>query len=174
MSRNSKEKREIAKRQRWIAEYLNRGIENRAKIVELLEADHGIEISERTVGYDKKAVHRQWLKDASQSIEEKQARVEADYLYIYHEAMEAWLKSCEDEVTTTEESAVSGPFGKGERAKVSTRRRGQSGNPALLAQAQAAKKAIRELRGLDEERGAGTDDKPFVVKVVRGVSMEDI
>jgi hypothetical protein len=35
------------------------------------------------------------------------------------------------------------------RPKTTTRREGKSGNPALLAQAQAALKAIREMFGVD-------------------------
>jgi hypothetical protein len=149
MAKNSKQQREIANRRRKVADYLNRGIENDEKIIELLKAEHGIKVSKRTIGYDKRAVWDRWIEEQAQSIEEKQSRIEAKYLAIYQQATEAWLKSLQDEITTIEESAV-GTSGKGsERAKVQTKKRGQSGNPALLAQAQAALKAIRELRGTD-------------------------
>lgn len=73
---------------------------------------------------------------------------DAKYRYLYEEAVKAWLKSLEDSVIETQE-AIEGSDGNGQRLKVSTRREGQSGNPALLAQAGAMIKAIREMFGVD-------------------------
>src|SRR3990172_13296002 len=102
-------------------------------------------IDQSTVSRDIKTLKGEWLKQRNGLAEE----FEAKYRLIYREAYLAWLRSKEDAETTTQE-AIEGDAASGkQRLKVSTRREGQSGNPALLAQAQAALKAIREMFGVD-------------------------
>ena len=111
-------------------------------------------IDQSTVSRDIKTLKAEWRKQRNGLVEE----FEAKYRLMYKEAYAAWLRSKEDAETTTQE-AIEGdavkldregnPIPGKQRLKVSTRREGQSGNPALLAQAQAALKAIREMFGVD-------------------------
>jgi hypothetical protein len=151
---NNGEKDRIAKRRRIVADYRLRGIENTWELMALLEKDHGIAVSERTVYYDKEAIEKQWLEDSKLDNEKRKANLVQKYEYIHREAVSAWFKSLEDAETTIQEMIENGgelgsdALNKG-RLKASTRKEGQSGNPALLAQAQAALKAIREMFGVD-------------------------
>lgn len=106
-------------------------------------------IDQSTVSRDIKTLKAEWVKQRNGLVEE----FEAKYRLIYREAYLAWLRSLEDAETTIQEIIDGGELGgdalnKG-RLKASTRKEGQSGNPALLAQAQGALKAIREMFGVD-------------------------
>lgn len=101
-------------------------------------------IDQSTVSRDIKTLKAEWVKQRNGLVDE----FEAKYRRIYQEAYAAWLRSKEDAETTIQE-AIDGDSGSGQRLKVSTKKEGQSGNPALLAQAQAALKAIREMFGVD-------------------------
>jgi hypothetical protein len=153
MALNNGEKDRIAKRRRIVADYRLRGIENTWELMALLEKDHGIAVSERTVYYDKEAIEKQWLEDSKLDNEKRKANLVQKYEYIHREAVSAWFKSLEDAETTIQEmidgGGDAGIAGGAQRLKASTRKEGQSGNPALLAQAQAALKAIREMFGVD-------------------------
>jgi CRISPR/Cas system CSM-associated protein Csm4 (group 5 of RAMP superfamily) len=152
MSLHNGEKDRIAKRRRIIAGYRLRGIENTWELMALLEKEHNITVSERTVYYDKEAIEKQWLEDSKVDNEKRKANLIHKYEYIHREALAAWLKSLEDAETTIQEMIDGGEIGTAgasQRLKASTRKEGQSGNPALLAQAQAALKAIREMFGVD-------------------------
>lgn len=99
-----------------------------------------------TVSSDIKYLLKEWKKKRESIPDEFEAR----YRYIYREALTAWQHSKEDAETTIQEMIDGGDSGNGsQRLKASTRKEGQSGNPALLAQAQAALKAIREMFGID-------------------------
>jgi len=125
-----------------------------------------IGVNSNTVGADIKALLKEWKKNRNGLVDE----FEAKYRLIYREAYLAWLRSKEDAETITQESIDGGepvkldskgkPLPVAQRIKVSTRREGQSGNPALLAQAQAALKAIREMFGVDNQPGS-SDDNPM-------------
>jgi hypothetical protein len=177
MALNNGEKDRIAKRRRIVADYRLRGIENTWELMALLEKDHGIAVSERTVYYDKEAIEKQWLEDSKLDNEKRKANLVQKYEYIHREAVSAWFKSLEDAETTIQEmidgGGDAGIAGGAQRLKASTRKEGQSGNPALLAQAQAALKAIREMFGVDK-LPTGTDDSPFVVKVIKGINTDDL
>lgn len=122
-------------------------------------------IDQSTVSRDIKTLKAEWVKQRNGLVEE----FEAKYRLIYREAYLAWLRSKEDAETTTQEMIDGGEgAGTGQRLKASTRKEGQSGNPALLAQAQGALKAIREMFGVDAAKAGESDDKPFIVKVVYG------
>lgn len=125
-----------------------------------------------------------WQKDAAKTIEERQADLEQRYLLIYTEAIAAWERSLEDAVTETSEVVETPEAGKdkegkpiwasSQRLKASTRKEGQSGNPALLAQAQAALKALREMFGTDaptKQHLTGSVD--ILNKWIDGLQKED-
>lgn len=108
-------------------------------------------IHRNTVGSDIKVLLKEWKKNRNGLVDE----FEGKYRLIYREALAAWKRSLEDAETTIQEMIDNngGELGgealnKG-RLKASTRKEGQSGNPALLAQAQGALKAIREMFGVD-------------------------
>lgn len=125
-------------------------------------------IDQTTVSRDIKRLLEEWRNDTDADIKQRQKELEQKYLFVWREAMSAWMKSLQDAETTIQE-LIDGGEGSGgsQRLKASTRKEGQSGNPALLAQAQSALKAIREMFGVDDQ--AGTDDKPIVVKVIKGM-----
>ena len=141
-----------------------------------------IGVNRNTVGADIKALLKEWKKNRNGLADEFEGR----YRLIYREAYLAWLRSKEDAETTTQE-AIEGADGIGGdklnkgRLKVSTRREGQSGNPALLAQAMAALKAIREMFGVDaagkvELSGPGGTPLPFseiVINIKHNEPVED-
>ena len=104
---------------------------------------------------------------------------DTDYRFIYEEAIKAWQRSLEDAITTIEE-VIKGDNGD-ERLKVQKKTEGQSGNPALLAQAMAARKSIREMLGIDAAakiEHSGPDGGPIqftevIVELPTDESMED-
>lgn len=105
-----------------------------------------------TVGSDIKFLLGVWRKQRNGLVDE----FEGKYRFIYREAIAAWKRSLEDAevevsevVEDSEGKDEKGSRSKTSRMKASTRKEGQSGNPALLAQAQAAMKAIREMIGVD-------------------------
>ena len=60
--------------------------------------------------------------------------------------------------------------GKGQRLKAFTKKEGQAGNPALLAQAQAALKAIREMFGVDVKTDPGSSEfNPFYIAGIKEI-----
>lgn len=123
------------------------------------EIAEALGIDQTTVSRDIKHLLDQWRSETDTDIRQRQKELEQKYLWIYREAVMAWHKSLEDAETTVQELVDSGEPAKldkegnlippGQRLKASTRKEGQSGNPALLAQAQAALKAIREMFGVD-------------------------
>src|SRR3990172_1072214 len=120
-------------------------------------------ISRQTVNSDVKYLLGEWKKQRNGLVDE----FEGKYRYIHHEAITAWHRSKEDAEITTQEMIDAGEGGGiGQRLKASTRKEGQSGNPALLAQAQAALKAIREMFGVDAAKAGESEDKPFIFKVI--------
>jgi hypothetical protein len=148
MTRNSGKQAKIIKRRKIIAEYQLRGIDNTWELMALLEKEHQIVVKKATVYNDKTAIEQQWLEDSKQDTATRKANLSQKYEHIYRQAQDAWLKSLEDAETTIQEMIDAGEGGQG-RAKVSTTTKKQFGNPALLAQAQAALKAIREMFGVD-------------------------
>lgn len=170
MHKNATQQKEIENRRRLIARLFCEGITNQFAIVDALAARHKIEVDRSTVSRDLKVIEAEWKAETTGAIETMKAQFKARYETIYGEAFSAWLKSLEDAETTIQEMIDGGEVGiagASQRLKASTRKEGQSGNPALLAQAQAALKAIREMFGVDVQK-TGTDDSPFILKVVYG------
>ncbi len=122
-------------------------------------------IDQSTVSRDIKTLKVEWVKQRNGLVDE----FEAKYRLIYREAFLAWLRSKEDAETTIQEMIENGGELGGDvlnksRLKSSTRKEEQSGNPALLAQAQAALKAIREMFGVDaptKQEHTGPEGQPL-------------
>lgn len=158
MHKNGTQQKEIENRRRHVARLFCEGITNQFAIVDALAERHKIAVDRSTVSRDLKAIEAEWKKEATGEIETVKAQLRARYETIYGEAFSAWLKSLEDAETTIQEmiegeaaklDKEGNPIPGSNRLKASTRKEGQSGNPALLAQAQAALKAIREMFGVD-------------------------
>lgn len=158
MHKNGTQRKEIENRRRHVARLFCEGITNQFQIVDALADRHKIEVDQSTVSRDLKAIEAEWKKEAISNIETVKAQLRARYETIYGEAFGAWLKSLEDAETVIQEmiegdtaklDKEGNPIPGANRLKASTRREGQSGNPALLAQAQAALKAMREMFGVD-------------------------
>lgn len=146
MPKNTKRRApaQIARDRRKIAEMYLQG-----RYQEEIAQELGIDQS--TVSRDLKHLLGEWQEAAKRDVEQRKAELEQKYLMVWREANSAWQRSLLDAETTIQEMIDSGDSGKGEgqRLKASTRKEGQSGNPALLAQAQAALKSIREMFGVD-------------------------
>lgn len=155
MHKNGTQQKEIDNRRRFVARLFCEGITNQFAIVDALQDRHKIEVDRSTVSRDLKAIEAEWKKEATGEIETVKAQLRARYETIYGEAFGAWLRSLEDAETTIQElidnngGELGGDALNKGRLKASTRKEGQSGNPALLAQAQGALKAIREMFGVD-------------------------
>jgi len=116
------------------------------------------EIAQR-VGVSRTTIRR-WLQELRQ---EHAARAVVDtaqmiaetikrYNSIYREAMKAWRRSqAERQVRMAEESGGDGSGGR-TRKKKSIRSEVRAGDPAFLAKAMEALKAIRQIKGLDAPR----------------------
>jgi predicted transcriptional regulator len=95
-----------------------------------------------------KRLHAEFVAQA----EEVKARQTAQLEEVYRKALEQWERSCEDaeQVTTVTGLAKATEQGYVPLPDRETRTvKGQSGNPALLAQALDALAAIRKIWGLD-------------------------
>jgi hypothetical protein len=77
------------------------------------------------------------------SIREIKARHTGCLMRSYQEAMDGWRESKQDTESETVKSGKSG-------VETTTRRQGQCGNPAFLAEARAALADIRKIWGADE------------------------
>lgn len=153
---NSTKQQEINRRRSIIAKLRSQGIRRQQDITERLKEDYQIEVTRQTISNDLKALDRQWQQEALAETAGLKAEVTQNYWYLYAEAIQGWQRSLENKEVQIQESIESSRKIKekdkgagGERIKAQLRTEGQSGNPALLAQAQGALKAIRELWGLD-------------------------
>ena len=130
-------------------------------------------INQSTVSRDIKTLLKGWEKDAAKSIATLKGQQKEQLEYLYKEAVEAWLDSRSDAITETEETIITENDGsEGKRAKITKTTKGQSGNPAFLAQARQLKADIRAMFGIDIE--PGDEERPIVVKMIKGVSMDDL
>lgn len=134
--------KEITKRRLAVAQLFNEGVTSQPQIVEKLKERFSIEVTQPTISGDLKALDKQWKEESLEEIDQVKARLIAKYMQIYSEAYAAWRLSLEEAVTHEIADTPKGTYEK-------TIKKGQSGNPALLAQCQSALKAIRELTGLD-------------------------
>lgn len=140
-------------------------------------------VDQSTVSRDIKFLLAEWRKQRNGLVDE----FEGKYRYVYREAITAWHRSKEDAVTETSEMIEVPEVSKdakgnpqvvsSQRMKAQTRREGQSGNPALLAQAQAAIKAIREMFGVDAAEKiehSGPGGQPLFSEIVVNVKRESV
>lgn len=170
MTKNSTQKQEINRRRRLISKLRHEGVKTQGDIIQRLAADYDIVVSQQTVSLDLKALDQIWRNSALVNTDKWKKELINQYRYLYQQALSAWELSLEDAETTIQEAIDSGEGGNGgQRLKVSTKTEGQSGNPALLAQAQAALKALREILGVDAAtklEHSGPDGGPIPIKEI--------
>lgn len=166
----STKNKSVKYRRECITELWAKGLRRQHQIAERLKTDYGIEVTRQTVSNDLKAIEKVWEQNTAINHNRYKAEMENHYRQIYLEAMTAWYKSLEDKKTNIQESSEAGGDA-GSKAKVSIRTEGQSGNPALLAQAQNALKSIRELYGVDAPQ---KKEFSWREKVPEGKSANDV
>lgn len=149
----AKKRKIINRRQLKVAEIWERNPEETSEnIAKILEEEFGIVVTRRTVSRDIIDLDKRVQAESVEVVKSVRDRLLNEYQIIYAEAMAAWERSLEDKQVITNE-AIEGLDGKnGQRVKVQERTEGQSGNPALLAQAQNALKAVADLFGVDEAK----------------------
>lgn len=109
-----------------------------------------------------KAAHERLLANRT-AIKAKQLR---QLEYIAHEAMQAFERSTKNAQTVKKTKAPAGKRGADSEEKTEITVKGQSGNPAFLAEARAALAEIRDILGLDHKHA--TEEQPgndFVIDV---------
>lgn len=138
-----------------------------ADIVERLKDDYGIEVTQQTVSLDLKALDQLWRNSAIENTDKWKREMIKQHRFLYQQSLAAWDRSLED----AEEMTTGGKDGPSEKIK------GQSGNPAHLKNAHDNLEAIRKLLGLDAPKVqeiTGKDGAPVNVKIVKGVSTDDL
>jgi hypothetical protein len=158
MSKNSTQQQEINRRRQIVSKLRHEGVKTQAAIVERLNKDYGIEVTQATVSGDLKALDQLWRNSAIDNIDKWKKETVSQYRYLYQQSLAAWEMSLED----AEEMTTGGKDGPSEKIK------GQSGNPAHIRNAQESLKAIREVLGLDEPKRqelSGSDGGEILIKV---------
>lgn len=167
MPKNSTQQQEINRRRQVVSKLRHEGIRAQADIVQRLKDDYGIEVTQQTVSLDLKALDRLWKASAIDNIDKWKKEMAEQYRYLYQQSLAAWELSLED----AEEISTGGKDGPSEKIK------GQSGNPAHIKNAQESLKALRDLLGLDAPKRqelTGKDGKPVILKVLKGISTDDL
>jgi len=157
MTKDSTRQQEINRRRQIVSKLRHEGVKTQEDITTRLREDYGIDVTRQTVSNDLKALDQIWRASAIENTDKVKQELLKQYRYIYQQALIAWERSTEDTEAIIQEAIDDGSVTKldkngnplPKRLKVLTRSEGQSGNPALLAQAQAALKAIREMFGVD-------------------------
>lgn len=149
---DSTKRRKIENRRRLVARLFCEGVSNQFDIVSELRSRYGIDVSQCTVSRDLRYIENEWQKERLADVATVKNRLLAKYDLIYSEAMGAWMKSLEDVEVIVKELRgmvdVSDDSTK-KRVRQFVKKYGQSGNSSLLAQAQSALRAIREIIGTD-------------------------
>lgn len=135
--------------------------------VDIAEA---LNVTQQQVSYDLKELHRRWRESSLIDINEAKQRELSRIDELERTYWEAWERSL-DERTKSRVEKYAGEDGKG---KSSIERESLLGVPAYLAGVQWCISERCRIIGLyaDEERG--TDKKPWIIKVLKGVSVEDL
>lgn len=174
----AKKRKIINLRQLKVAEIWERDPQrNQSDIAQILEDEFGIKVSQPTISNDLQAIDKRIQAKSEAVIMAVREKILFEYERVYGEAFSAWLKSLEDAesetsevIETPEEFKETGNKAankKKQRLKVQSKREGQSGNAALLGQAQNALKSIRELLGLDIQSDPGSNaNNPIYHKMV--------
>lgn len=120
-----------------------------------------LEVTHQAVDVMLFRIEKRLAAEFREHAEEMKARQTAVLEQVMDEALEQWRRSTEDAVTeVTVKGKVTGKSGKGKddapkdesRAQVTRTVEGQTGNPALLAQARGALADIRSIWGLDSSK----------------------
>jgi hypothetical protein len=169
--KNSTQQQEINRRRQIVSKLRHEGVKTQAEITQRLKDDYGFDVTQQTISNDLKALDKLWRSSAIDEIDKWKKELVSQYRYIYQQSLTAWELSLEDAEEVTQEKVQlisdAGLHSLEAKPVEKTKIKGQSGNPALLAQAQAALKAIREMFGVDKQV-TGTDESPFIINVKYG------
>lgn len=159
------------------------------QIVEILSEQFGIRLNHGTVC---RMIWRQEKILAAEFVERAEEIKARQTMMLDHMARDAYaeyerskLGSVTTKVTTDAPEGDPGDADSADRAdpqpsadaKVETTTKGQTGDPALLAQARGALADIRKIWGLDspeKKEIGGAPNRPLTLKVLKGVSLDDI
>lgn len=158
MAKDNTRQQEINRRRQIVSRLRHEGVRTQAEIADRLREDYDIEVTQKTISNDLKALDQLWRAAAIDNIDKWKRETLKQYRYLYQQSLAAWELSLDD----AEEISTGGKDGPTEKTK------GQSGNPAHIRNAQEALKAVREILGLDAAPGT-TEDHPLVVKIIKGM-----
>lgn len=127
-------------------------------------------VTQQAISDDLKAIRKQWLASSLRDFDEARSQelAKIDNLEITY--WQAWQRSIEPKKIETAKTVNAES---GRRDEASVREEGRDGEPRYLAGVQWCIERRCKLLGLDEIQ-AGSEDKPFIIKVVKGVSMDDL
>jgi hypothetical protein len=113
-----------------------------------------VKLSQATVSRDLKALHKEWLADASRNFSEARAKELAKIDFLELTYWEAWRRSCDDAETVTQKQSIhqAGDGGPSQLVpKEATRTvKGQTGDKRFLDGVQWCIERRCKLLGLDE------------------------
>lgn len=175
MAKRSTQQQEINRRRQIVSKLRHEGVRGQADIAERLATDYNITVTQKTVSNDLKALDHLWKVSAIEHTDKWKKEVLEQYRFLYQQSLSAWELSLDDAEEITRGGDDKEGDKEGAKEGTKTKIKGQSGNPAHIRNAQEALKAIRDVLGLDTVKGAdGSEDKPFVVKVLKGISTDDL
>ncbi len=129
-------------------------------------------LSRQQIGYDIRTIIKRWRKDAVRDISERKAEELARIDALEREYWDAWERSQKNAETDT---VMDGPKGK----TLISKKEGQVGDPRFLEGVYRCIDKRCEILGLNAPtKLAGVGDKEdkdaFIVKVLKGVSTDDL
>lgn len=141
-----------------------------------LQGKTQVEIAEETgvsqpqISYDLTTVQKRWRQDTTINIDEAKLKELSRIDILERTYWTAWERSLDEKVKTRTEK-FSGDDGKG---KASVEKETLLGVPAYLTGVQWCISERCKILGLYADTEKGTDKKPFIVKVLKGVSVDDL
>ncbi len=126
-------------------------------------------VEQSTISDDLAAIRKQWLASAIRDFDEARAQELAKIDILEIEYWQAWQRSLKSKKTETAKTSS----GKIRQDEASVKEEFRDGDPRFLAGVERCIERRCKLLGLDAVT-SGSEDKPFIVKVLQGVSMDDL
>ena len=136
-------------RRQLIARLYHQGYKTQQQIADELSRQYQIQVTQRTVSTDMKAVRQQWQESAAQEIAEMKAELYSEYVMVKREYWQAWIESKKAKEVETSKQVTGGNGPGGDRLEAQIRKEGQVGDPAFPQGIERVNKAIREMFGVD-------------------------
>jgi hypothetical protein len=129
-------------------------------------------LSRQQVGYELKAIRREWLESSVMDFNTRKAEELARIDHVEREFLTAWERSKAARETTTTEQTTGG---EGDRVKAAIRKEQQVGDPRFLAGVQSCIEQRCKILGLNaatETRLTGKDGGPVVFSLEAVIAVE--